>query len=63
VAQIKPGNPFKQIRIRPAAKLESLEEVIVLLSLQPLDLKKEAETPAAGVADKTAPGQPRPEKP
>jgi rod shape-determining protein MreC len=63
VAQIKPGNPFKQIRIRPAAKLESLEDVIVLLSLQPLDLKKEPETPSAGVAEKTAPGLPRPEKP
>ena len=63
VAQIKPGNPFKQIRIRPAAKLESLEEVIVLLSLQPLDLKKEPETPSAGLAEKTAPGLPRPEKP
>jgi rod shape-determining protein MreC len=63
VVQIKPGNPFKQIRIRPAAKLESLEEVIVLLSLQPLDLKKEAEIPAAGVVEKIAPGAPKPEKP
>lgn len=41
VADIKAGNPFKQIRIRPAANLERLEEVVVLLSLQPLDLKKE----------------------
>jgi len=36
VAQIKAGNPFKQIRLKPAANLERLEEVIVLLSLQPL---------------------------
>src|SRR6202000_2848652 len=40
VAQIKDGNPFKQIRLKPAAKLESLEDVIVLLSVQPLDLTK-----------------------
>jgi rod shape-determining protein MreC len=40
VAQIKDGNPFKQILLRPAANLESLEDVIVLLSLQPLDLSK-----------------------
>lgn len=45
VAQIKSGNPFKQIRVRPAANLERLEEVIVLLSLQPLELKKD-EAPA-----------------
>ena len=63
VAQIKPGNPFKQIRIQPAANLERLEEVIVLLSLQPLDLKKEAETPTAGAVEKIAPGQARQEKP
>src|SRR5271169_2047873 len=55
VTQIKPGNPFKQIRLRPAANLERLEEVIVLLSLQPLDLNKD--TSAAEVTKKTAPGQ------
>jgi rod shape-determining protein MreC len=45
VAEIKPGNPFKQIRIKPAANLERLEEVLVLLSLHPLEMKNEA-TPA-----------------
>jgi len=49
VSQIKSGNPFKQIRIRPSANLERLEEVIVLLSLQPLDLKKDSGTPAAEI--------------
>jgi rod shape-determining protein MreC len=44
VADIKAGNPFKQIRVRPAANLEQLEEVIVLLTLRPLELKKETET-------------------
>jgi rod shape-determining protein MreC len=46
VQQIKDGNPFKQIRVRPSANLERLEEVIVLLSLQPLDLKKDTGTAA-----------------
>jgi len=42
VMEIKPGNPFKQIRIKPAANLERLEEVLVLLSLRPLETKTEA---------------------
>jgi rod shape-determining protein MreC len=63
VSQIKAGNPFKQIRIRPAANLERLEEVIVLLSLQPLELKKEAGTPAAEAVGKGAPDQAKTEKP
>jgi rod shape-determining protein MreC len=64
VTQIKPGNPFKQIRVQPAANLERLEEVIVLLTVQPLDLKKESGTPAAEAAGKTGPGQPlKTEKP
>jgi rod shape-determining protein MreC len=41
IAEIKPGNPFKQIRIKPAANLERLEEVLVLLSLHPLEMKNE----------------------
>ena len=41
ISEIKPGNPFKQIRIKPAANLERLEEVLVLLSLRPLDTKNE----------------------
>jgi rod shape-determining protein MreC len=44
IVDIKPGNPFKQIRIKPAANLERLEEVIVLLTLHPLEMKKEAES-------------------
>jgi len=43
ITEIKPGNPFKQIRVKPAADLERLEEVIVLLTLHPLELKKEVE--------------------
>jgi rod shape-determining protein MreC len=54
ITDIKPGNPFKSIRIRPSANLERLEEVIVLLTLQPLQLNQEAETakPSASAAGK-----------
>ncbi len=39
---------FMKIRVKPAANLERLEEVLVLLTRQELDLKKEAESsPAA----------------
>jgi rod shape-determining protein MreC len=44
VAEIKSGNPFKLIRIKPAANLERLEEVLVLLSLRPLEMKNEENT-------------------
>jgi cell shape-determining protein MreC len=43
VAEVKPGNPFKQIRVHPAANLDRLEEVLVLLTLRPLELQKPAE--------------------
>jgi rod shape-determining protein MreC len=54
ITDIKPGNPFKSIRIRPSANLERLEEVIVLLTLQPLQMNQETETakPSASVASK-----------
>jgi rod shape-determining protein MreC len=53
ISEIKPGNPFKQIRVKPAADLERLEEVIVLLTLHPLEWKKEAEPSGA---ESSAPG-------
>jgi rod shape-determining protein MreC len=59
VSQVKSGNPFKQIRIRPAANLERLEEVIVLLTLQPLELKKTPATPAPSPAPDAAANTPR----
>jgi rod shape-determining protein MreC len=57
VAEIKPGNPFKQILVKPSANLERLEEVIVLLTLQPLELKTEPakETPLAGATPTQSP--------
>jgi len=42
VTEVKAGNPFKQIRVKPSANLERLEEVIVLLSQEPLEMKNEA---------------------
>ena len=57
VAEIKPGNQFKQIRVKPAANLERLEEVLVLLSLRPLEMKNEENT---GEPPPPAPGAPNP---
>ena len=48
VSDVKPGPSFKQIRVRPSASLEKLEEVIVLLTTDPLSLKTDA--PVAGNA-------------
>jgi rod shape-determining protein MreC len=50
VVDIKPGNPFKVIRVQPAANLERLEEVIVLTTLQPLILKHDSSDGASGAA-------------
>jgi rod shape-determining protein MreC len=55
VAEIKTGRPFQQVRVRPAANLQSLEEVIVLLTLHPLEQKKEPATPAADAAKGVGP--------
>ncbi|HME12445.1 MAG TPA: rod shape-determining protein MreC [Candidatus Acidoferrum sp.] len=68
VAEVKAGNPFKVIRLRPAAKLEQLEEVIILTTLHPLEVKKEsaASDPATAGAKASnatsAPGKPATDK-
>ena len=59
IAEIKPGNPFKQIRVRPAANLERLEEVIVLLTLRPLELQKAPEISGTDAREKSSPEEPR----
>jgi len=41
ITQVKPGGQYKQIRVKPSANLEKLEEVIVLLTTDPVVLKKE----------------------
>src|SRR5712692_7427207 len=43
VVEARPGNPFKVIRVKPAAHLDRLEEVIILLTQQELEPKKEKE--------------------
>lgn len=68
IAEIKPGNPFKQIRVRPAANLERLEEVFVLLTMKPLELKRDSPTPnsttpSAGAPSALASSPGAPEKP
>ena len=45
--EVKAGIPFKQIRVMPAAKLDRLEEVFVLLTQEPLEFQKEAEAQSA----------------
>src|SRR5262249_3179018 len=47
IAEVKTGTPpFKHIRVRPAAQLEKLEEVIVLLTTDPVVMRKKSESPA-----------------
>jgi rod shape-determining protein MreC len=55
IADIRPGNPFKTIRVKPSAHLSRLEEVIVLLSLQPLQLQQDPQAvPAPAATNATA---------
>lgn len=58
ITEVKAGNPFKQIRIKPAASLEKLEEVLVLLTLRPFkEPEPAAVKPAVPEASNTAPPQ------
>jgi rod shape-determining protein MreC len=50
VVEVKPGNTFKQIRVQPAAKLDRLETVIVLLTQEPVAFASETQSPQAGAA-------------
>ncbi len=60
VDSVTPGYPFQTIRVRPAARLDRLEDVIVLLSQQDLVPKKaeEASAPVPGIV--TPPGPLKP---
>ncbi len=55
IVEIKSGNPFKQLRVKPAASLERLEEVFVLLTMKPLELKQESPAPGSATPPATAP--------
>lgn len=67
VLDVKQGNPFKQIRVKPAARLDRLEEVIVLLTQGPVNFKTDAEEqgpqPAAGNSAPSTATKPAAEKP
>ena len=66
VAEVKAGNPFKQIRVRPSARLDRLEEVIVLKTRQEL-ITAPSPSPAsatdAAKPPQTSPSQPPPAAP
>src|SRR5882724_8442822 len=55
LVEVKHGPPpFKYIRLRPEAQLEKLEEVIVLLTMDPLVMKKPAQTSDAAAPSSSA---------
>jgi len=61
IVEVKQGSPpFKYIRVRPTARLEKLEEVIVLLTTDPLMMKKKSEGANTAEADAAQPKQPGP---
>jgi len=64
VVEVKTGTPFKQIRVQPAARLDRLETVIVLLSQAPVDFPNDADAqnPQTG-AQNTGTATPAAEKP
>jgi rod shape-determining protein MreC len=56
VVEVKAGVPFKQVRVRPAANLARLEEVVVLLTHDPLHLESaSSEDASPGSAEGPAP--------
>jgi rod shape-determining protein MreC len=48
ITQVKPGGQYKQIRVRPSANLEKLEEVLVLLTTDPLAMRADVPAPSNG---------------
>jgi rod shape-determining protein MreC len=49
VVDAKPASPFQVIHIQTAARLDRLEDVLVLLTMQELNLKKPEEPPPANL--------------
>jgi rod shape-determining protein MreC len=58
ITQVKPGGQYKQIRVRPSANLEKLEEVIVLLTTDPFVLKQQPQASGNSPAPQAAATQP-----
>jgi rod shape-determining protein MreC len=57
VESVKPGSPFQTIRVQPAARLDRLEDVIVLLSQQQVVFKKPEASVPAGAAPAASPAK------
>lgn len=56
-------SPFMKIRVKPAAHLDRLEDVLILLTRQELNLKKESEAATVPGASSAAPGKGIPASP
>jgi rod shape-determining protein MreC len=54
VVEVRAGNTFKVIQLRPAARLDRLEEVFILLSRAEWESKPAGEVPSAGAAQQKA---------
>src|ERR1700751_1289257 len=55
VLEAKPGQPpFKKIRVQPAAKLDQLEAVIVLLTQEPVEFKSDTQNTQTGATNSGA---------
>ncbi len=57
VIESKAGNTFKQIRVEPAANLDRLEAVIVLLSQEPVEFKNSVQSTQGGPASNASSAQ------
>lgn len=62
VVDARPANPFQIIHVQTAARLDRLEDVLVLLTMQELNLKK-AEEPSGAPATSPANSAPNPQSP
>jgi rod shape-determining protein MreC len=60
VESAKPANPFQVIRVQPSARLDRLEEVLVLLTQQEIVIKKPEPAASAPASDGTAAATPAP---
>ena len=59
VADVKAASPFQVIRVRPAARLDRLEDVLVLMTMQELNLRKlDESSPAPAPSTADAPSHP-----
>lgn len=54
VASADPGNPFQVIRVKPAARLDRLEDVLVLMSRQEINPKRSEAESGSGLGSSLA---------